>query len=123
MNNNCKCDKCKKLFIPTLKTKKSDKGDRVHKIWFKCPYCKNKYTAYYTDKNIRKLQFEQRKIQQQIANINYDNKLTSEEKEIKNNAYIELFENNKKLMSNMLNELKIKEDDVALTTSLMTKED
>lgn len=56
--NRCTCDKCNKDFEIKLKTSKLPKD--IEKTYFKCSFCKEVFTAFYTDKEIRKLQSRQR---------------------------------------------------------------
>lgn len=48
------CDKCNKDFKLEPKVKKYSKG--VEELYFRCPYCKKRYSSYFTDENIRKQQ-------------------------------------------------------------------
>lgn len=45
------CNKCKKDFEINIKTKKCLGG--IEETYFKCPHCKERYTGFFTDKNIR----------------------------------------------------------------------
>lgn len=45
-----KCDSCKKQFEVRTKVRKSNE---IEEVYFECPYCKMKYTAYFTNKKIR----------------------------------------------------------------------
>lgn len=51
----------------------------VEKTFFTCPHCQHEYVAYYTDKEIRKLQEKIRKVQRRFANFNYDHKAVAKQ--------------------------------------------
>lgn len=59
------CDKCKKDFIikPKIKKHKED----IEELYFKCPYCKERYAAFYIDKEGKELQ---KKIKMEYARYN-----------------------------------------------------
>lgn len=48
------CDKCKKDFKVKVRTKWLDKD--VEEVFFNCPNCHERYTAYYINDKIRKMQ-------------------------------------------------------------------
>lgn len=48
------CDKCNKGFKLEPKVKKYSKD--IQELYFRCPYCKKRYSSYFTDNNIRKQQ-------------------------------------------------------------------
>ncbi len=52
------CDECLGEYVPKLKIKKYKCG--IEETYFKCPHCNDKYTAFYTDRKIRKQQKELR---------------------------------------------------------------
>lgn len=60
-----RCDKCEKDFDIRLKTTSMRRG--IKRVYFRCPYCKEEYTAYYTDTKIRKRQAEMRRLAKKIA--------------------------------------------------------
>lgn len=51
---------CNKQFEKPIFKEKKLKED-IREIYFKCPHCGVKYTCFYTDREIRKLQALQRK--------------------------------------------------------------
>jgi len=50
------CDKCNKDFKMKIKTRKYLRG--VTEVYFKCPHCGERYTGYYTNDKIKKMQRE-----------------------------------------------------------------
>lgn len=54
------CDECNKEFDIDKFEEQIIKKD-IREIHFKCPHCGKKYTCFYTDREIRKLQALQRK--------------------------------------------------------------
>lgn len=48
------CDKCKHEFTPELKER--NRGVSVKETYFKCPKCRQHYTAFYTNQEARRLQ-------------------------------------------------------------------
>lgn len=65
---NVNCDNCKENFdIKRINTFKIDKG--VEKSSFSCPHCSKEYVTGYTDKEIRKLQLEIRRLRGESKNI------------------------------------------------------
>ncbi len=48
------CDECLKEYEPEFKVKKVK--DDIEETYFKCPHCKHKYTAFYTNRSIRQQQ-------------------------------------------------------------------
>lgn len=48
------CNKCNKNFDVKVRTRQIDKD--VEEVFFNCPHCHERYTAYFTDKNIREKQ-------------------------------------------------------------------
>lgn len=45
------CDKCHKDFMIEIKVKKYSGG--IEEIYFVCPHCRQRYSSYFTDRNIR----------------------------------------------------------------------
>jgi transcription elongation factor Elf1 len=67
------CDNCHKQFkIRKLKTKWID--DNVQRTYFICPYCKQEYTSFYTDKRVRKNIKKIEKLQSEMESITEQNK-------------------------------------------------
>lgn len=60
-----KCDYCRREFNVNVKIKKI-KGD-VRKVFFKCPFCGEEYTAYFTN---RKIEQKQEKIKKITSKLN-----------------------------------------------------
>lgn len=48
------CDKCKHEFNVKVRTRYIDKD--VEEVFFNCPNCHERYTAYYINDKIRKMQ-------------------------------------------------------------------
>ncbi|MEY7998617.1 hypothetical protein AB8U03_00125 [Clostridium sp. Mt-5] len=72
-NIEIRCDKCNKNFvIKKLKTKWID--ENVQRTYFICPYCKLKYTSFYTDKRVRKNIKEIEQLQKRYDEIVQQNK-------------------------------------------------
>lgn len=65
MKKKVNCNKCKKNFIIKPKVKKHKEG--IEELYFKCPHCKEKYTAFYIDKEGKELQ---KKIKVEYARYN-----------------------------------------------------
>ena len=59
------CNKCKKDFEINIKTKKYPGG--IEETYFKCPHCKERYTGFFTDKNIRIKQKKVRNISNELG--------------------------------------------------------
>lgn len=67
------CDNCGKMFnIKKLKTKCIN--DDVQRTYFVCPHCKREFTAYYSDKRIRKNIKDIEELQKKMAEIVEKNK-------------------------------------------------
>lgn len=61
-----RCDKCSKDFELKVRTKKHiAKG--VTEIYLVCPYCKARYTSYFTNTEIKKLQRELNDLNKKLA--------------------------------------------------------
>lgn len=65
-----RCEVCghEQGFSPRTTKKK----DGVERVYIMCEKCREQYTAYYTDKQIRSLQARQRKIQKKIEGKRMD---------------------------------------------------
>lgn len=63
--NNVKCDKCNKVFKIASKVKKHPLG--VEEMYFTCPHCKHHYTAFFSNKKIRRMQAEVSKLRNKIS--------------------------------------------------------
>lgn len=59
------CNKCNKDFEINAKEKKHKDG--IVELYFKCPYCKERYTSFFTDKNIRQKQKKVRNKYEQLG--------------------------------------------------------
>lgn len=72
-NTKIECNNCHKQFkIRKLKTKWID--DNVQRTYFICPYCKQEYTSFYTDKRVRKNIKKIEKLQSEMESITEQNK-------------------------------------------------
>ncbi|WP_338627620.1 hypothetical protein QJR52_06980 [Clostridium baratii] len=60
-----KCDYCRREFNINVKIEKI-KGD-VRRLFFKCPFCGEEYTAYFTN---RKIEQKQEKIKKLTSKLN-----------------------------------------------------
>ncbi|MBV4432407.1 hypothetical protein GTH52_07115 [Clostridium tyrobutyricum] len=77
-NITLNCDTCGKQFkIKKLKTKWID--ENVQRTYFVCPYCKQEYTSFYTDKRVRKNIKKIEKLQSEMESITKQNKSIMEE--------------------------------------------
>lgn len=65
MSQTVQCNSCSELFLVAIKTIKLP-NSLVEESFFRCPQCQAKYTAFYTDKSIRKLQARQRAIAKSV---------------------------------------------------------
>lgn len=64
---NANCDVCEEDFkISRFNTFKLTKG--VEKTSFSCPHCETEYVAGYTNKEIRELQLEIKRVRSRIGN-------------------------------------------------------
>lgn len=54
------CNECKYEFEPKVRIKYIDKD--IEEIFFNCPNCNERYTAYYRNDKVKKLQKELNKI-------------------------------------------------------------
>ena len=61
------CDHCKKNFSVQPKEKKHGQG--IKEIYFVCTHCKTRYTAYVTDQEVRRMQRQIQKLEQEIINL------------------------------------------------------
>lgn len=88
------CDRCghEQGFSPHITRMK----DGVERVYIVCEKCKEQYTAYYTDKQIRALQAQQRKIQNRIK------RKRTEEYQV----LYEEYQNNKQKLAIMMFELR-----------------
>lgn len=81
MSNVTVCDQCQSEFVINLKSLEHPankiKG-YVIESYFRCPHCNEKYIAFVTDKEARKMQKEIKKYHQSIVKYDYSN-LTEEE--------------------------------------------
>ncbi|WMJ81963.1 transglycosylase [Clostridium sp. MB40-C1] len=67
------CNKCNKDFELNIKVKKYPGG--VEETYFKCPHCKERYSSYFTDRNIRIKQGKVRNKYEQLSKcINMDDR-------------------------------------------------
>lgn len=65
MQSDVVCDVCSKRFAVTrLKRQRLKNG--IEEVYFKCPECKQHYTAYYTNKEIRDNQSEIRRLRKKL---------------------------------------------------------
>ncbi|MBV4450261.1 hypothetical protein KM792_11450 [Clostridium tyrobutyricum] len=77
-NTKIECDNCHEQFkITKLKTKWID--ENVQRTYFVCPYCKQEYTSFYTDKRVRKNIKKIEKLQSEMEDITKQNKSIMEE--------------------------------------------
>ncbi|MEK5173221.1 hypothetical protein NST63_08510 [Heyndrickxia sp. FSL W8-0496] len=65
--NLVNCDQCKKNFPVQPKEKKHGQG--IKETYFVCPHCKTRYTAYITDQEVRRMQRQIQKLEQEIINL------------------------------------------------------
>lgn len=71
---NCNCDKCKKEFEIKPRIKKF--ADGIEETFFICPGCNERYSSYFTDKDIRKKQAKLRnKYNEIVRAANKDDKM------------------------------------------------
>lgn len=71
------CDECTKEFELKLRTRKLK--DSIEEVFFRCPKCKKKYIAFYTNDEVKKLQTEIRETRLQSFNAMSDPVTTEEE--------------------------------------------
>jgi len=69
------CSTCNRIFTDTqIKFQEAKVKKDIIEVYYKCPHCKKKYTCFYTDKEIRRLQAKQRA----TKDVNEFNKLKEE---------------------------------------------
>ncbi|MCM3454471.1 hypothetical protein M3685_10995 [Heyndrickxia oleronia] len=61
------CDQCKKNFPVQPKEKKHGQG--IKETYFVCTHCKTRYTAYVTDQEVRRMQSQIQKLEQEIITL------------------------------------------------------
>lgn len=107
--NSCVCDKCKNEFIVSLKTLEHPANKLkgyVIETYFRCPHCNEKYIAFVTDKQARKMQKEIREFHKQIINQDYSSLSEKEYKEKIDEQHEVMNGMKQKLMARM-DELKV----------------
>lgn len=67
------CNKCKKDFVIKVKVKKYPGG--IEELYFTCPRCKERYTAYYIDEKGKELQKRIRVMYNQLTISNNKEKV------------------------------------------------
>lgn len=93
------CNKCNKDFEINAKEKKYKDG--IVELYFKCPHCKERYTSFFTDKNIRQKQKKVRKLYEQYGKQTDENKIIELLKEI-DDLKVEIGNDMNKLKNRML---------------------
>lgn len=61
------CDKCQKQFKISIKKQKIE--DDIERVYFVCPKCKEKYTSYYSDDEIKDRQNQIRVMQEEYLKL------------------------------------------------------
>ncbi|HAT4306259.1 TPA: transglycosylase [Clostridium perfringens] len=95
------CDKCNKEFEPEQKVEKV-KGD-IRRVYFTCPHCGEKYTAYYLSSKIETMQ---KRIQKLIVKLKTYFKGTE-----KGDKYLAQYEELNKEIKNEMIRLRMKFED------------
>lgn len=73
---------CNQIFEdPVFKEEKVK--DDIREVYFKCPHCGKKYTCFYTDREIRKLQALQRKTKDLVEFDRLKDKVTNRMNKLK----------------------------------------
>lgn len=67
------CDKCKKKFNPEVRTwHVGEDGKNVEEVFFNCPRCNERYTAYYLNEYIKDKQVKLRKLNKERTKLQAD---------------------------------------------------
>ncbi|EKS4344835.1 transglycosylase [Clostridium sporogenes] len=93
------CNKCNKDF--EIKAKEKKYADGIVELYFKCPYCKERYTSFFTDKNIRQKQKKVRKFYEQYGKETDEHKIIELLKQI-DDLKVEIGNDMNKLKNRML---------------------
>lgn len=75
------CNKCNKHFKIKVRTKRIDKD--VKEVFFNCPHCYERYTAYFVNKDIKEKQREIREKYKQLRVSKDKERIKKEIKQMK----------------------------------------
>ena len=113
---------CNKVFEnPEFKEEKLEYD--VREIYFRCPHCGKKYTCFYTDREIRKLQALQRKTGDINEFNNLKEKVTERMNKLKDrmNFYEEIRIGNEKSGEYTINTIKPRNSNIFETAIMLTE--